>query len=137
MVAFSKYALLGDLIITPILQAVEALPTDLMRHIGQWVTAPCVTELAERYNKLRVAVKKIRLRTDAEWIQYATANFARFGYEEKRRYYCRQDWKFKKTEDGLLCFGLTLKNETETQYRRYSRYITQGLFFAPRFVADC
>lgn len=55
MVAFSKYALLGDLLVTPVTEAIEALPTDLVTYIGKYVTHPKIHRIGERVKKIKNA----------------------------------------------------------------------------------
>jgi len=53
---------------TTIIKAIQSLPTEVMRYIGGYVISPAYTEALQRYKKIKAVGKKIRNRTDAEWV---------------------------------------------------------------------
>jgi len=127
MVAFSKYALLGDLIITPILQAVEALPTELVSYIGGYVT-PTMTQcerLKERYENIYGELQHIHSRQRPDLIEYAKANFTRFGFKETTKTY-KTDQLGKKAyrkETDMRIFSDKIKDMLDSQAYRFIRRI--------------
>lgn len=123
MVAFSKFFLIGDLIVTPILQAVEALPTELVGYIGGYVNLKA-ERLRERYENVLGELENIKRRTDADWAEYAKANLTRFGWKETPK--CFKDSKghlYKKAKpDDLYHFS---KSFMTALHRQGERYLTK------------
>jgi len=133
MVAFSKYALLGDLIVIPILLVVQALPTELIGYIGEYVTPPMTRceRLKDRYENIFGELQHIHSRNQTALIEYAEANFTRFGFKETPKTYSSTEAGFidnkkvykKATEMDL--FSERIKDELRLQALSFNRRITR------------
>jgi hypothetical protein len=128
MVAFSKYALLCDLIVIPILLAVLALPTELIGYIGGYVTPLKATRLKERYENVLGELDNIKRRTEADWAEYAMANFTRLGYKETPKCFKAHSdivglWKKDKPEH-MRKFHRSFKYILQTQAHKYIWHFT-------------
>ena len=125
MVSFSKYFLLGDLIVTPILQAVEALPKELMSYIGGYVTPLKAGRLIDRYDNIFGELQHICQRTDADWAEYAKANLTRFGNKETAKCYKTSKGSLYKKDnpDQIRSFNLTFKWRLKEQANAYLKQI--------------
>jgi hypothetical protein len=127
MVAFSKYLLIGDLIITPILQAVEALPTELIGYIGGYVTPLKASRLVERYENIFGELQHIYKRTDANWAEYAKENLTRFGNKDTDKCYKTPQGRLYKKDnpDMIRSFNLTFKWRLDDQARGYIKRLNK------------
>ena len=125
MTVFSKYSLLGDLIVTPIAQAIQALPTDLMLYIGNYVEAPDYTEFKARYHKLKAVGRKIRNRTKDEWLECAKAQF----------WVVRGFLKLE-NPDHRSYARHAIKEEVRTQYKKYKKELNNYYFGCEITVAE-
>jgi len=123
MVAFSKYFLVGDLIITPILQAVEALPTELIGYINEYMIPMKCERLKERYENIYGELQHIHSRNRPDLIEYAVANFTRFGYTETKKTYKSSDRRVYRKLTDMFRFANRIKDELDSQAYTFIRRI--------------